>query len=757
MWASEPIYILSMLGVVTMVEMDGIIDHIVYKNEENGYVVAKLKCNKDMVSIVGYIPFLKEGQQVKIQGEWTVHQTFGQQIKVDNCEEIVPSTTDGIEKYLASGLIKGIGPVTAKKIVEKFGTDSLDIIEMNPERLTEIEGIGSKKAEAIAESAREKRELQKVMVFLQAHGISTNYGIKIYKRYGNDAIKLVKENPYRLCEDISGIGFKTSDKIARSLGMDMASPFRAASGIKYVLSSAIGNGHTYLPKLTLMDDASKLLNIPEDLIENAIITLITQKQLVLEEIEDEVAVYLSSLYFSELGTARKLMELSINAPKTEIKDIDKEIRNYEKSNRIELADEQKKAVSEAVKNGVCIITGGPGTGKTTIIKCIIEIFQNNQMNVVLAAPTGRAAKRITETTGWEAKTIHRLLEMGYIPDEDEPMFARDESNPIEADAVIIDEASMVDIIIMNSLLKAISINTKLVMVGDVDQLPSVGPGNVLKDIIQSGAVGVVRLTRIFRQSDESLIAVNAHRINKGEMPILNDRDKDFFFLQNNNPQDVVTEVQQLVDKRLPHFKGGFDSKKDIQVLSPMRKGESGVYNLNNRLQAILNPPSPEKQEKQSGDVVFRQGDKVMQIKNNYNLDWTRVAGSGELEGTGVFNGDIGVIDTIDNENRLLSVIFDEEKRVWYDFSSLDELELAYAITIHKSQGSEFPVAIIPITYGPPMLMTRNLIYTAVTRAKKLVVIVGSRQALIGMINNNTITRRYSGLKSHIESIIKVMK
>lgn len=751
------LYILSMLGVVTMVEMDGIIDHIIYKNDENGYVVAKLRSNKDMVSIVGYIPFLKEGQHVRIQGEWTVHQTFGQQIKVDNCEEIVPSTTEGIEKYLASGLIKGIGPVTAKKIVEKFGTDALDIIEMNPERLTEIEGIGSKKAAMIAESAGEKRELQKVMVFLQGHGISTNYGIKIYKRYGNDAIKLVKENPYRLCEDISGIGFITSDKIARSLGMDMVSPFRAAAGIKYILSSAVGNGHTYLPKLTLIDEAVKLLNIPEDIIENAIITLITQKQLVLEEIDGDVAVYLSSLYFSELGTARKLVELSMHAPKTEIKDIDKEIRDYEKSNHIELADEQKRAVCEAVKNGVCVITGGPGTGKTTIIKCIINIFQNNQMNVVLAAPTGRAAKRITETTGWEAKTIHRLLEMGYMPDEDEPMFARDESNPIEADAVIIDEASMVDIIIMNSLLKAITVNTKLIMVGDVDQLPSVGPGNVLRDIIQSGVVGVVRLTRIFRQSDESLIAVNAHRINRGEMPILNDRDKDFFFLQKNNPQGVVSEVQQLVYKRLPHFKQGFDPKKDIQVLSPMRKGEAGVYNLNNRLQAILNPPSPEKQEKQSGDVVFREGDKVMQIKNNYNIDWTRVAGKGELEGTGVFNGDIGVIDTIDNENRMLSVIFDEEKRVWYDFSSLDELELAYAITIHKSQGSEFPVAIIPITYGPPMLMTRNLIYTAVTRAKKLVVIVGSRQALIGMIKNNTITKRYSGLKSHIESIIKVMR
>ena len=740
-----------------MVEMDGLIDHIVYKNDENGYVVARLKSSKDMVSIVGYIPFIKEGQQVKIQGEWTVHQTFGQQIKVDSCQEIVPSTTDGIEKYLASGLITGIGPVTAKKIVEKFGVEALDIIEMNPERLTEIEGIGSKKAASIAESAKEKRELQKVMVFLQGHGISTNYGIKIYKRYGSDAISLVRENPYRLCEDISGIGFKTSDKISRSLGMDMASPFRVSAGVKYVLSSSMGNGHTYLPKLTLMDEAVKLLNVPAEMVENAIIALITQKQLVLEEVEDEVAVYLSPLYFSELGTARKLVELSINSPKTEIKDIDKEISTYEISNHIQLADEQKKAICEAVKNGVCIITGGPGTGKTTIIKCIIDIFENNQMNIVLAAPTGRAAKRITETTGCEAKTIHRLLEMEYMPQEEAPLFARDESNPIEADAVIIDEASMVDIIIMNSLLKAIPTDTKLIMVGDVDQLPSVGPGNVLKDIIQSGAVGIVRLTKIFRQSDESLIAVNAHLINKGEMPMLNDREKDFFFLQKNNPQDVVFEVQQLVDKRLPQFKEGLDSRKDIQVLSPMRKGETGVYNLNASLQAILNPPSPEKEEKQSGDVVLRQGDKVMQIKNNYNIDWTRVSGQGELEGTGVFNGDIGVIDAIDNENRMLSVIFDEEKRVWYDFSSLDELELAYAVTIHKSQGSEFPVVIIPLTYGPPMLMTRNLIYTAVTRARKLVVIVGTRQVLINMIHNNTITRRYSGLKAHIDSIIKLVR
>lgn len=739
-----------------MVEIEGTVEHIVYKNDENGYTVAKIKHNKDTVAAVGYMPFLNEGQKVKLQGEWTMHQTFGQQLKVESCEEIMPATLDGIEKYLSSGLIPGVGPVTAKRIVEKFGMDSLDIIEMNPGKLTEIEGIGEKKALAIAEAFNEQRELREVMVALQSYGISATYGIRIYKRYGQDTLKIVKENPYRLCDEISGIGFKTADKIARNLGMDMNSSYRIMAGIKYVLTGCTANGHVYLPKLTLMDEAAKLLNVPADLVEDALTSLAVSKQIVADDIEGDVAIYLTPFYFSELGVAKRLIELSLQDIKDELDDIESVIKEYEENYNIELAGEQKSAIIEGVRNGVCIITGGPGTGKTTIIKCIIEIFMKKGMEIALAAPTGRAAKRITEATGYEAKTIHRLLEMEYMPGESYPVFSRDEGNPIEADAVIIDEASMVDILLMNSLLKAIAAGTRLIMVGDVDQLPSVGPGNVLRDIIESHALSVVRLNRIYRQADESLIAINAHRINRGEMPVLNDRDKDFFFIQKNNPRDIADEIVKLIDTRLPSFKDGFDPMKDIQVLSPTRKGEAGVYNLNIMLQQILNPESSKKGEKQFRDFIFRQGDKVMQIKNNYSIEWQSISDE-EEKGTGVFNGDIGFIEEVDSENQSLSVIFDDDKRVVYDFTGLDELELAYAITIHKSQGSEFPVVVIPVCSGPPILMTRNLIYTGVTRAKKLVVLVGIKQALFSMINNNMITRRYSGLKKRITSIVDVIK
>lgn len=740
-----------------MIEIEGTVEHIVYCNDENGYTVAKIKHNSEMVSIVGYIPFLNEGQRVRVKGEWVTHQNFGQQIKVESCVEVVPSTTEGIEKYLASGLIPGVGPVTAKRIVEKFGKDSLDIMEMNPIRLTEVEGIGEKKALAIAEAFQDQRELRQVMVFLQSYGISTSYGMKIFKKYGQDTIKIVKENPYRLCDDISGIGFKTADKIARNLGIDLNSQSRIMSGIKYVLSSCTANGHTYMPKLVLLDECVKLLNVTGDAIENAMIYLVTSKQIVGENIEGDIAIYLTPLYFSELGTAKKLIELSFYKDDEDFKNILDEIEEYEGENNIQFADEQKTAISLGVQNGVCVITGGPGTGKTTIIKCIIKIFEKRGMNIVLGAPTGRAAKRITETTGYEAKTIHRLLEMQFIPDENGPMFAMDESNPIEADAIIIDEASMVDILLMNSLLKAIAAGTKLIMVGDVDQLPSVGPGNVLRDIIESRVISVVRLDKIFRQADESLIAVNAHLINSGQMPVLNDKYKDFFFIQKSSPNEIMDEIIELISRRLPMFKRGFDSMTDIQVLSPMRKGETGIQNLNSRIQQILNPPSENKKEKQFKDFIFREGDKVMQIKNNYSVGWRSLSGKDDLEGTGIFNGDIGYIKRIDIENQIATIVFDDEKEVDYDFSNFDELQLAYAVTIHKSQGSEFRVIVIPISYGPPMLMTRNLIYTGVTRAKELVVLVGMRQALLSMIKNNTIAHRYSGLKNKIISVLNVLK
>ena len=739
-------------------EIQGVVDQIVYKNDDNGYVVLKLKTKDDLIAAVGYVPFITEGQRIKIEGEWVIHPTFGQQVKIKSCEEILPSNIEGIERYLSSGLIPGIGPVTAKNIVKEFGEDSLDIIEMNPGKLKEVDGIGEKKAFAISEAFKEQRELKNVMVFLQTYGVSTAYGIKIFKKYGQNTINTVRENPYKLCEDISGIGFKTADRIARNLGMPLNSIERAKAGIKYILYSFTANGHTYLPMKNLLFESKRLLNIPEEIIKEAVSISAASKDIVIEGEEySSTNVYLSSFYYAELGVARRLIEISLSGTEKNLYGIDEEINSYEKENNIEFADEQRQAITAGVKEGLCIITGGPGTGKTTIIKCMIRIFEKMGLTVVLGAPTGRAAKRITETTGREAKTIHRLLEMEFISSDDSPSFVRDEGNPIEADVIIIDEASMIDILLMNSLLKALAPGAKLILVGDVDQLPSVGPGNVLRDMIESKVITTVRLRHIYRQADESLITVNAHRINDGEMPFLNDRDKDFFFIQKNANHEIVDEILDLIKNRLPFFKDGFDPIKDMQILSPTRKGEIGIYNLNKRIQEILNPPSKDKAERDLKDFIFREGDKVMQIKNNYNLEWTKINGSGEESGTGVFNGDIGYIKEIDNENKRLLVVFDDDRQVYYDFINLDELELAYAITIHKSQGSEFKVVLIPISYGPPMLMTRNLIYTAVTRAKDLVVLVGLKQALYVMINNNTITERFSNLKQRIINFVSLIK
>ncbi|CDF57344.1 ATP-dependent RecD-like DNA helicase [Thermobrachium celere] len=729
-----------------MIDIEGVVENIVFRNDENGYTVAKIRYNKDLISIVGYIPFINTGQRIKVKGEWVFHPNFGQQIKVEACEEVKPSTIEGIERYLASGLIKGIGPATAKKIVERFGKDSLDIIEMNPDRLTEIEGIGPKKAEKIAESFKEQRQLKEVMVFLQSYGITAGLGIKIFKKYGEETTSIVKSNPYRLCDEVSGVGFKTADRIAANLGYDMFSKERVRSGIKYILSQCISNGHVYLPKDELVKECVKILNVPEELILEQIVMLSINKEIKIENVDNEEAVYLAPFYFSELYVAKKLIELSLQNLSGDFNNIDEEIKEYEEENGITLAEEQRSAIEAACKNGVCVITGGPGTGKTTIIKCIIQLFEKRGLSVVLAAPTGRAAKRITETTGCEAKTIHRLLEMEYMPESEIPVFTKDEYDPIEAHAIIIDEASMVDVLLMHSLLKAVSIGTRLIIVGDVDQLPSVGAGNVLRDIIESGAICVAKLNRIFRQQDRSLITVNAHKINHGEMPILNEKDKDFFFLEIDGSADLGEEIVRLVAERLPSFREGFNPVKDIQVLSPMRKGEAGVNNLNMKIQSILNPPAKFKTEKNFREFTFRKFDKVMQIKNNYNIEWESIT-TGET-GRGVFNGDIGFIEDVDEENQRVVVLFDD-KRVEYDFSNLDELELAYAITIHKSQGSEFKAVIIPVCFGPPMLMTRNLIYTGITRAKELVVLVGNRAALRYMIKNNTITKRYSGLKCRI--------
>lgn len=726
-----------------MIEFEGTVETIVYNNPSNGYTVARLRKDKDLITIVGNLPLIGEGQSVRVGGQWVNHPEYGQQLKVESYTEIVPSSLEGIEKYLSSGLIEGIGPVTAKKIVEKFGKDTLDIIEYNPEKLLEIEGIGEKKAAAISSSYGQQKELRNVMVFLQTYGITPGNCIKIYKKYGQDTIKLVKENPYRLSADIFGIGFKTADGIAKKLGIEPTSRYRIMAGIKYVLTEYGGNGHTYLPSNVLNESCSKLLGVPESLIEDAAVSLALNKEIVMEDMDGTTAVYLMPFYYSELGVSKRILEL-ISSSGNEIKvDLDAEIKNYEKDSMIELAPQQKEAIRCAIQKGAAIITGGPGTGKTTIIKCIISIMEKKGMNIALAAPTGRAAKRMTEATGREAKTIHRLLEMGYTEGSENLIFLKDDSDPIDADAVIVDEASMIDIILMNNLLKAIVPGTRFILVGDVDQLPSVGPGNVLRDLIDSGVIPVVRLTEIFRQSRESMIIVNAHRINKGEMPYLNERDKDFFFFDARSQEESLNLILGLVKSRIPKFKNACNPEKYIQVLTPMRKGLCGVYNLNMKLQEILNPPSPEKDERRVREYIFRTGDKVMQIKNNYNMEWKRIDGT--AEGHGVFNGDLGYIEYIDSEENVLSVIYDEEKRVVYDFIDTDELELAYAITIHKSQGSEFPVIVIPSVWGPPMLMTRNLLYTGVTRAKEMVVIAGSRQVLGAMVSNNRISKRFSGL------------
>lgn len=729
-----------------MAEITGIVEEIVFRNEDNGFSVIDIReeGTGQMVTAVGSFPFISQGERIRLEGEWVNHPDYGPQFKMINYSSAAPSTVTGLINYLSSGLIKGVGEATARKLVDHFGLDVLDIIQFNPQRLLEVDGIGEARAEMIASSFSEQKEIREVMIFLQSHGISTTFALKIYKLYGSNTIELVRQNPYRLAEDIAGIGFKTADRIARSLGIDLDSPHRAAAGVRYILSEAALDGHNFLPKETLMEKAVKLLGIDQALIENAVTNLALTHSIVMEQTDEFIAVYRVGLYQAEASAARMLRDLAAAGPIRQFKNIEKSVKRIERKNHIELADQQREAVCKAMQHGVLVITGGPGTGKTTTLNCIIDLFEQEDMEVELAAPTGRAAKRMTETTGREARTIHRLLEYGY-GDDQEYSFHLDEDNPIKADAVIIDEMSMVDTLLFYHLLKAIPQGTRLIMVGDVDQLPSVGPGNVLRDIIQSGVIPVVKLTEIFRQARESMIIVNAHLINHGEKPLLNVKGRDFFFDKRESVSEILNTVVDLVTRRLPGF-GNYDSIRHIQVLAPMRKGIIGVNNLNAELQKVLNPPSPEKKERAYGHIVFRQGDKVMQIKNNYKLGWTRDDEDGDTyEGEGVFNGDLGFITDIDKEEQTLTVLFDDDKKVVYDFSQLDELELAYAVSIHKSQGCEFPVVVIPLADGPPMLMTRNLLYTGVTRAKELVVLVGRERTIEKMVANNHIAKRYSSL------------
>jgi exodeoxyribonuclease V alpha subunit len=736
-----------------MPEIQGVVEDIIFQNEENGYVVATIKNKDEKITIVGCIPYITEGQSLNLQGIWVKHPQFGEQFKVEGYEEIMPSSILGIERYLSSGVIAGIGPVTARKIIERFGDKSLEMMDSDIDCLKEIEGIGEKKIEIIKESYLRQREVKNIMVFLQTYGVTPNQCVKIYKRFGADSINVVKQNSYTLTEEIAGIGFKTADKIARSLGVELNSPFRISSGINYIINEFCGLGNTYMPLDLLLKEGKAILDIIEEDIEKVLYESTVDGKIRVEVIDDKKCVFSLQFYYCELGVTKKILALAFNNYEAINTDVEFEIKLFERERDINFEASQIEAIKGAIENGIEVITGGPGTGKTTIINCIIDIFEKAGIKVLMAAPTGRAAKRMSEATGREAKTIHRLLEIGF--NEDESMdFIKDESSPLECDVVIVDEASMIDIMLMNNLLKAVSLGTRLIIVGDVDQLPSVGPGNVLRDIIDSKCVKVVRLKQIFRQAKESMIIVNAHKINNGEMPILNEKNKDFYFINGEEQNKILSTVVDLIDKRLPRFNSDWNKLQHIQILSPMRKGILGVINLNKKLQDTLNPKHPKKAEKEFRELIFRTGDKVMQIKNNYSLKWTRVAGYGEEEGLGVFNGDVGFIENIDIENDLISVVFEEERKVIYENMFLDELDLAYAITIHKSQGSEFPVVIMPCFMGPPLLMNKNLLYTGITRAKQLVVLVGSIKSVHFMINNNRSFERYSALKWRITDIIE---
>ena len=733
-----------------MDKLQGMVSDIVFKNEENGYTIAYLANENDEITIVGCMPTLSVGESIEIEGKWVNHKIYGSQFEVQSFIPVTPSSLEGIYVYLSSGMIHGIGEKMAKRIIDKFGVDTLDIIQNTPERLTEVEGIGIKKVKQIQESYEENRELRNIIIKLSPYGITPNYCLRIYKKYKEKSIEVINKNPYRLAEDIRGIGFKIADDIASKIGIDKYSPDRIMQGILFTLNQSLANGHTYLPKKILIEQSVKILSVEPAFIENGIMDLAYNQKVHLENKNGEILVYLMMYYICENGVCKEIIKLS----QYEIKDlhinIDEEIKIVEDEDNIQLANNQILAVKEAISNGVTIITGGPGTGKTTTINTIIKIFENNDQKVVLCAPTGRAAKRMSETSNKEAKTIHRLLEMGFATDSEELVFFKDEEDPIDADVIILDEASMVDIILMYNLLKAVKLGSRLLLVGDSDQLPSVGAGNVLKDIIDSNVIKTVRLNEIFRQARESMIVVNAHKINNGEPLFLNVKNKDFFFLRKNTNEDILNEIIGLVNERLPKFYN-VDKLKDIQVLTSMRKGDLGVNNLNIELQKYLNPPNKYKQEEEFAKRTFRVGDKVMQIRNNYTKKWETEDKSDS--GEGIYNGDIGYIFHIDKDKKTVYVLFDKVKIASYKYDELDELDHSFCTTIHKSQGSEFPVVVIPIVWAPPMLLSRNLLYTAVTRAKKLVVLVGDLRYLEQMIKNNRINDRYSNLSYKLNKFI----
>ena len=732
-----------------MEKITGYIDHIIFRNEENGYTVFQFNNENGEVTCVGKFPYIGDGEFLELEGEYVMHPSYGLQLQVMSHKVKEPEDRESIERYLGSGAVKGIGPALAGKIVAKFGEDTFRIMEEEPERLAEIKGISERKAREICVQVEEKKDLRQAMIYLQKYGISINLAVKIYQKYGLGIYSVLEENPYRLADDIEGVGFKTADEIASRIGIHTDSDFRIQSGIFYTLLQSVQEGHVYLEEKVLSAKAAQLLEVEITDIEKYLMDLAMEKKVVLKQDEEQVRVYPAKYYYMEMNTARMLKELNIRYEEDDSQ-IRKRIERLEKQNDSTLDERQREAVAEAVKNGIFILTGGPGTGKTTTINAMIRYFLSEGMDIRLAAPTGRAAKRMTETTGYEAQTIHRLLEVSGNPEETEKGgFGRNQENPLETDVVIIDEMSMVDLPLMHALLSAMIPGTRLILVGDINQLPSVGPGKVLKDMIDSEAFPVMMLTRIFRQAQESDIVVNAHRINAGLEVRLDNKSRDFFFLKRQDADVIISVILTLIQKKLPRY---VDAKMtDIQVLAPMKKGLLGVERLNRILQQYLNPPSPKKQEKEYGEKIFRVGDKVMQTKNNYQLEWEIATKYGLVvdKGIGVFNGDIGIVTAIHTYDETVEVEFDEKRKVKYPFKLLDELELAYAVTIHKSQGSEYPAVIIPLLSGPKQLYCRNLLYTAVTRAKKCVTLVGSDTVFQEMIRNVEEQKRNTSLSERI--------
>lgn len=742
-----------------MEELTGYVENIIFRNTDNGYTVLDFVADEDLVTCTGIFPVIGEGENLLLKGDFVDHPTYGRQFKVASYEVEAPADELSMERYLGSGAIKGIGPKLAARVVKKFGADTFRIIEDEPERIAEVKGISITKAMEISDQIVGAKDIRNAIIFLDKYGLHGNKAIKIYNRFGNEIYNVIQNNPYKLADEISGIGFKTADEIASQVGIKVDSEFRIKGGIQYILSQGAGMGHTYLPIETLTRMSQDLLGVDADSIDAQIMNLAMDRKLIIKkDSEGNSQIYSRSFYRMEESIAGMLRELDVTY-KVDKEDLSNTIRRIEIEEEIELDELQKNAVIAAAERGFFVLTGGPGTGKTTTITTMIRLFENEGYNIFLAAPTGRAAKRMSEATGYEARTIHRMLEVaGNISDDDDntsfARFERNEDNPLECDVIIIDEMSMVDVSLMYALLKAISPGTRLILVGDEHQLPSVGPGNVLKDILASQKFTSVTLEKIFRQAQESDIVMNAHKIHQGEHVVLDNKSKDFFFLKRNDADKIISVMLTLVRDKMPKYVDAGIS--EIQVLTPTRKGLIGVERLNGILQNFLNPPSPKKKEWSGDTRIFREGDKVMQIRNDYQLEW-EITGNYNIaieKGVGVFNGDVGIIKDINDWAKTITVEYEEGRKVVYPFASLDELELAYAITIHKSQGSEYPAVVMPIMEGPKMLMNRNILYTAITRAKKCVTMVGDADVFYSMVDNTSQAKRYSGLSARIEEAFR---